>query len=432
MYDELTFEEALAALDSTDEDELIDGVYWLMEHPDRRATSRLVELAQDESALDVARCHAICALAYSRDPAGFDVVLSALEDEELADEAAFCVGRYEDPRAIDALGNYMLGDGEPFARGCAANALGLIGHPDATPYLVRGAHDRHRDVRLRAVMALGHVGVRGADHAEVGHLLIEIASASKKQRDVRDAALTALGGVRSDEAFEFLADSIARPRKRETEAENSRVSSTAWGLRYFDEPRCLDAIERGFDLHGYFVVVPASILIAHHGAESHIGFARRIVECGDHHGFDALSAIGNEAALAAILELLPTVKKSERVFGLSAAAKLGHTESCDELAKMLKSKKVDGDYAAIGLVEAGDRRGKARCVELLDGEYHNIRRHAVTALGRLGDSDVMESLERFSYSQSDEDYVVARDAMRALQDAQGLAPQQEPEVRGPN
>lgn len=81
------------------------------------------------------------------------------EDEEVRARAARGLGSLGDHRAVSTLGATLANAREiPAVRSEAAEALGVIGRPSATPVLVRALRDDEPDVRAGAATALGLAG----------------------------------------------------------------------------------------------------------------------------------------------------------------------------------------------------------------------------------------------------------------------------------
>ncbi|HNI18581.1 MAG TPA: HEAT repeat domain-containing protein [Nitrospira sp.] len=84
--------------------------------------------------------------------------------------------------------NELLADPDPEVRRTAAEGLGKIGHPSASPGLIAALADRDPHVRAAAALALGRVGDAKSGAALVEHL-------SDSSESVRTASALALGEI---------------------------------------------------------------------------------------------------------------------------------------------------------------------------------------------------------------------------------------------
>jgi HEAT repeat protein len=158
------------------------------ESTDARVLAQLEMALRDED--DFVRWTAVESLAWMRNPAAVDLLVSVLDDENwsvrttalrglasLADPAALqaiilvladrntvvrqvaveVLRHFQEPPAVDALLT-ALNDRDEFVRRTAIESLGLIGHAAAVPYLLQALHSPYPMIRWAAVQALGEIG----------------------------------------------------------------------------------------------------------------------------------------------------------------------------------------------------------------------------------------------------------------------------------
>ena len=101
----------------------------------------------------------------------------------------------ETPAVVSTRLSELLADPDPEVRRTAAEGLGKIGHPTASPELIAALADRDPKVRAAAALALGRVGDGKSGAALVEHL-------SDSSESVRAASALALGELGSSVAHE--------------------------------------------------------------------------------------------------------------------------------------------------------------------------------------------------------------------------------------
>ena len=159
-----------------------------------------------------------------------EAMISALSDEdaEIREQAAYSLGQFEDPRAIEPLANALQNDTEPGVREQAAWSLGMIEDAAAVPALSQALSDAEADVREQAAWALGMI----EDESAVDALTQVL---SDPDEDVREQAVWALGMIESEAAAAplmiALGDSNAQIR-----------SQAAWSLGMIEEASAVDAL----------------------------------------------------------------------------------------------------------------------------------------------------------------------------------------------
>jgi HEAT repeat protein len=122
----------------------------------------------------------------------------------MAKQAARLDGKFDDPRAVKALGT-TAADGNPQLRQMAVFALGFLGGPDVAPILRdRVKSDEDRFTRYNAAIALALRGDSAAQ-ATLREMLstadlnqvIEMESASEKQNKIEAIQLQAIEALRT-------------------------------------------------------------------------------------------------------------------------------------------------------------------------------------------------------------------------------------------
>jgi HEAT repeat protein len=270
------------------------------------------------------RVGAAFGLGKLRDPAAVQALAKALGDDrkEVRVEAAVALGKIGDPSAVDALAG-ALGDAKAEVRAAAAAALARIGGEPATATLLRAL--RKEDTRLCAVRALGDLGEARAVDALVGMLgnpdlwvradaaqalgmigrpeaLESLVKALREDPSIRSEAAIALGelaDVRAEEALlPFAGDEDAETRE-----------AVARALARIAGPKSLDVLRKlGSDPeHGIRVWAGLGLwkLAADEGGK------RVVLEAAGHEIPDvraqsalALGDLGDDKALAILKSLI--------------------------------------------------------------------------------------------------------------------------------
>jgi HEAT repeat protein len=129
-------------------------------------------------------------------------LIEALEDNDsdVRSSAAWLLGDYGDPDAVDALIG-TLKDNDSYVRWKAAEALGKLNDKRAVDSLVQALGDRNEWVRKSAAEALGMLH----DYRAVGPL---IQALEDENREVRYLAIQALGNLKDPEAVDPLIEAL--------------------------------------------------------------------------------------------------------------------------------------------------------------------------------------------------------------------------------
>ena len=109
--------------------------------------------------------------------------------------AMFGFGRLMiDPRVLGAL-KHLVSDADAPIRAAAAAALGRIGSESATPYLLTGVMDRHKDVRAEAQKSLRSLLGDEAYQRHVDELQAEVGFIRERLQGATDWAKRALSSI---------------------------------------------------------------------------------------------------------------------------------------------------------------------------------------------------------------------------------------------
>jgi cellulose synthase operon protein C len=377
-------------------------------------------------------------------------LLGHLDDNspEVRAEVARALGRIGDARAVVPLIGKVQ-DSVSDVRKTVARALGELGDLRATSALMLALQDASGEVRLEAVTALGRlrsdeatlaigalVGRQdGPGAAPPGARLTGLASAA----DVRAAALRALGRIASESAIRVLVGALGRddpsaPRSAVREAlvtaGKPAVKALTASLSGSPSPQAAG---------GAALVLGA--LKAREGIEPIVrAMQRGVVPL--RYGLRALAAIGAQAALPTVLEMMDDADPQVRKEAIIAAAKLLEAGAAQapagrgfvdgrpvdpasvalkdpqtpvdekiELVKLLGRTGAPRAQAvllplaaakptglrlavleALGTLQAGSPEVDAALLKAIDDESSDVRLRAATALSRVGTKAVAKEL----------------------------------------
>jgi hypothetical protein len=172
----------------------------------------------------------------SVDPNVIEALGRALDDPEarVRADAAYALGRLEEPKAVAALGHALRSDQDASVREMAAWALGRIEDPAGVLTLGEAVtSDTSRDVRAMAAWALGAV----EDAAAASPLS---AALSDRDPEVRGRAAWALGQVEPASAPAALLDALGDPDP------DVRLKA-AWAVGQIEDPAAIPLLERALD-----------------------------------------------------------------------------------------------------------------------------------------------------------------------------------------
>jgi HEAT repeat protein len=364
----------------------------MAEHDDRHDIVNALVSAADEEEGQVAAA-AVDAL----DQQGQDAVerlLVRMADVDVDADAADWVKAEAFMGALEA--------GVPELRMAAANALGELGESDAVPGLVDRFEDPDPRVRARAARACGDIGDPRATGPLAGLL-------SDPSADVRREAAEALGGIGNRQALEALLDLYDDADERVR-----RIAVGAFGQ--FDNDRPVDPLVRALGDASPAVrrtaVYSLVQLLSNVPTEQSHRIRETVVE--------RLSETDDATVVAPLVEILDAgTQPAQR---RNTAWLLGRVmddprnrEAIDALVEALRDGEgMTRQFAATSLAEVGGRYAERELLAVAenDGADSDVRGQAVFTLGKIGDADTAERLQRLLDDTDDE--TVRQKAFSAL------------------
>ena len=346
----------------------------LTDHDDRDDIIRALVQAADEEEGAVAAA-AIDALDQQGQDA-LEKLITRMANVDLDDDAADWVKAKAFARALDA--------DVPELRMAAANALGELDESDAVPKLTERFDDSDPRVRARAARACGNIDDPRATEPLIGLL-------SDSTVGVRREAAEALGRIGNRQALEALLDLY--------DDDNETVRRIAVGaFGNFDNDRPVDPLIRVLGDSSAAVrrtaVYSLIQLLANVPTEQSHEIRETVVE--------QLSATDDATVVGPLVEIL--TESTQQAQQRNTAWLLGRVmddqtnhEAIDALVDAL----VDGggmtqQFAATSLAEVGGRHVRRELLAVAedDGVGSTARGHAVFTLGKVGDEETAERLEK--------------------------------------
>jgi HEAT repeat protein/beta-lactamase regulating signal transducer with metallopeptidase domain len=150
-------------------------------------------------------------------------------DVSIRQQAVQSLGQMEDPAAVRALSEVLVGDTNPEVRAQAAWALGMTESPDALAALGQVMSDSDANVRAQAAWALGML----ESEAAVSLLLPAL---KDTERNVREQAVWALGMTESENAVSALLTTLKQ------DADPGVRQQAAWALGMIENDAALEAL----------------------------------------------------------------------------------------------------------------------------------------------------------------------------------------------
>jgi len=294
----------------------------------------------------------------------------------------------------------------PELRMAAANALGELGVPDTIPRLVKRFEDRDPRVRARAARACRDIGDARATEALTGLL-------TDPKPEVRREAAEALGRIGNRQALlQLYNDDSERVR---------RIAVRGLGQFRNDRPVAylVEALADDSSSVRRTAVFSMIELLSNVPTEQSHQIRESVVE--------QLSATEDDSVIDPLVEILEAGTKAAQQ--RNTAWLLGRVlddednrRAIDALAETLSDGgTMSRQFAATSLAEVGGTYTEKRLLELARNGKHDsdARAQAVFALGKIGDEDTAEDIERLLDTTEDEQ--VRKRAFSALSKLGGRA-----------
>jgi len=370
------------------------------DHDDRgEIINALVRTAQEDDS-DTVVAAAIDAL----DELGQDALerlIVSMADLDLQEDAA-------DWMKAKAFSRALAAD-IPELRMAAANALGELGVPDTIARLVKRFEDRDPRVRARAARACRDIGDARAAEALTGLL-------TDPKPEVRREAAEALGRIGNRQALQALLQLYDDDSERVR-----RIAVRGFGQFRNDRPVAylVEALADDSPSVRRTAVFSMIELLSNVPTEQSHQIRESVVE--------QLSATEDDSVIDPLVEILEAGTKAAQQ--RNTAWLLGRVlddednrRAIDALAETLSDGgTMSRQFAATSLAEVGGTYTEKRLLELARNEKHDsdARAQAVFALGKIGDEDTAEDIERLLDTTEDEQ--VRKRAFSALSKLGGRA-----------
>lgn len=301
--------------------------------------------------------------------------------------AAIALGRTGNRQAIAPLID-ALHDEKSVVREAAAEALGMLGNPTAVSPLIATLKDSKKKVRVQAAIALGKIG----DDRAVEPLILTL-----KKKSARTEAIWALGEIGDQRAFDPL---LGMLKKRN----ESVRAAAAEALGKLGDPRAIEPLIKVLKDKKEIVRQYAAWALGQIGdpvAVPHLIIAlrgKRIFEYEEYitsvEIFNALVAIG-EPAVDLLLQAVSNKKNNKyiRSFCIGALGQIGNSRAVETLIDALNDKKKWVRWqAAKALGAIGDSRAVPFLVAALQNGNNLMRNYASRALAQIGGPVAEEAL----------------------------------------
>jgi len=378
-----------------------------------------LEEALKDKFFDV-RAAAVIALGKAGDEKQLPQLIEALGDthQQVSESAALAIGILGEPKGLPVLHDLLFDTREgkqlvkrpqevPFrTRSFAALAMGLIGDPSAIPDLLEISNpqrkESHKDVPVCAIVGLGIMGSAAKD--AVGPL-IEICNNTKVDDFIRSYAVTSLGKIGDQQATPIL-----RKLLRDSSQHVSRSAVIGLGLLGTQEDTTTikyleNEVEKGSDLQAKNW---ACISLGKIGGPEAEKTLKKVVtsESGSLQAFGALGLAiygKNAGAGADVVEYLRDGLKKSKDASIRGAfcISLGivaDKQSENDLVKIMSGKNDENlrGYAAValGMMQAKAAQPAIREVVTERVKDPDLQRAAATALGLMGDKEVVDLLSK--------------------------------------
>ena len=285
-----------------------------------------------------------------------------------------------------------LDAGVPELRMAAANALGELEEKEAVPHLINRFDDPDTRVRARAARACGQVAdPRATDALE--SLLTD------SNAEVRREAADALGNIGNRQALQALLslynDSNERVR---------RIAVSGFGKFESDQPveYLVDALGDSSDAVQRAAVFSLIELLSNVPTDQSHQIRESIV--------DQLAATEDETVVAPLVEILevgqqPAQKRNTAwLLGRVMDDESNRTAADALIGALQADDQMTTQFASTSLAEIGGTYVEAQLLEIAmdeDGDSQT-RAQAVFTLGKIGDSETAEKLEKLLDKTEDE------------------------------
>jgi len=310
------------------------------------------------------------------------------------------LGKLGDKRAVEPLIR-VLRDGDTGARCAAAEALGNLGDAGAVEPLIQTfacleppniiLSEGESNLLCAAAEALGKLG----DSCAV-EPLIQVLANSKKY-DMQVAVAKALGNLGDKRAFEPLIQALGELHPNMLIPNYELLAAAAEALGNLGDKRAFDPLIKALGVREWRVNNAAAKALGKLGDPRAVESLIMALGNGNSASAEVLGKLGDtravEPLIMALGEALGTRNEAKRLSVAEALGNLGQPE----WIKWIKGN--DSDFDRLG--NSGDKRAIEPLIEALYGNRsEETICSAASALGKLGDSRVIEVLIRLKMNYS--------------------------------
>lgn len=335
---------------------------------DIQAIPALSDVLDDETDSEDVRSAAVQALKNLEDTKTTSALISALNapEENVRGIAIEALGSLGGKEAIDDLQTLVedTSGTKKDIRKAAVSALKEIGEPEVSEPLTTALDDPSPEVQSRAINGLGAIGANGKLKELENRLLSE-----EFTEQNRAAAATALGSMANPASAESLLDAA----QNDISIDVRKVAVSALGE--LQSITCIDEIaELATDREG------------------------TVADVRDQAAF-ALGEMGHIEAMDALVEAMDDPVVEVQRSAIEAAASIGGESAIQELTRIIdESDEYPGAVRAMAATHVRYFDRDPRVINVLErtlqeDENTRVRRSAGTVLGRVGDANVVDTLE---------------------------------------
>lgn len=388
-------------------------VHWsaltLAEMGDERAYKPLVVLLKNED--PIKRAAATKALGILGDARPIPLLIKMLKDSDakVRSNAAESLGEFEDKSAVLPLIDLLNKDKDDEAKALAALSLGYLGDKRAVPPLLKQIKHPNVDVRDNVVIALGELKDKRAFLPLVGRLKDE-------EGVIRMRAVRSIGKFKDKRAIPILVQALENDFETTFGGDTddiaevfAEIGKTELLIPHLKNTKrdVRIAVVDALDLIGDKKTLPVLIDVVNKDKDDWVRNS----------AFNAITKFNDPRTFPLLLRLLNDKYEGIRRHASWAIGKLKDKRAIGPLTKILKERDEDNEFVRWGALDSLIiLKGKEMCptlIKILQDETANgnLRSDAATYLAQLNCKKGIEPLATFA---NHKDEYIKRHAMNAL------------------